>query len=257
MHFLLPKISLTLENTQQRQLLKHSGKWKSGEKYRSKCSDRFGTHWKTRTWHLHKDWVSVQVLQGADTMRGLDVQGIYYEKRLWGEMGREPGELPGTGLTTWRAEKKVCIGSILDSQFWRRKAARSPGTKVIPTSSTSQELACLPHQLCHPQSSTRNGLREAWCQRGDGAQSAQVGSSVSYALHSRRSERCFFMATTIGLFSSQDPTQYLFLQRPLEYPLLLCPDPYKPRYCVPLNSHSISPLLSYTTEYFLCCLTFL
>lgn len=68
---------------------------------------------KTLTWHLHKDWVSVQVLQGADTTRALDVQGIYYEKRLWGKMGREPGELPGTGLTTWRGEKKVCIGSIL------------------------------------------------------------------------------------------------------------------------------------------------
>lgn len=217
----------------------------------------------TPTWHLHKDWVSVQVLQGADTTRGLDVQGIYYEKRLWGKMGREPGELPGTGLTTWRGEKKVCIGSILDSmQFWRSKAARSPGAKVTPTSSASQELACLPHQLRHSQSSTRNGLREAWppCQCDDGAQSAQVGSSISYALHSQRSERCFFMATTIGLFSSQDPIQYLFFQpisRALEYRLLLCPDPYKPRYSVPLNSHSISPLLSYTTEYFLYCLTVL
>ena len=169
----------------------------------------------------------------------------------------------GQGLTTWRGEKKVCIGSILDSmQFWRSKAARSPGAKVTPTSSASQELACLPHQLCHSQSSTRNGLREAWppCQCDDGAQSAQVGSSISYALHSQRSERCFFMATTIGLFSSQDPIQYLFFQpisRALEYRLLLCPDPYKPRYSVPLNSHSISPLLSYTTEYFLYCLTFL
>lgn len=182
---------------------------------------------KTLTWHLHKDWVSVQVLQGADTTRALDVQGIYYEKRLWGKMGREPGELPGTGLTTWRGEKKVCIGSILDSmQFWRSKAARSPGAKVTPTSRASQELACLPHQLCHSQSSTRNGLWEAWprSQRDDGAQSAQAGSSIGYAPHSR----CFFMATPIGLFSSQDPTQYLFLQpisRALEYPLLLCPDP--------------------------------
>ena len=37
---------------------------------------------KTPTWHLHKDWVSVQVLQEADTKTGLGVQGIYYEKHL-------------------------------------------------------------------------------------------------------------------------------------------------------------------------------
>ena len=52
-------------------------------------------------------------------------------------------------------------------------------------------------------------------------------------------ERCFFMATTSCLFSPHDPIQYLFLQCPLEYHLLLCPDLYKQRYSIPLNSHSI------------------
>lgn len=97
---------------------------------------------KTPTWHLHKDWVSVQVLQGADTMRGLDVQGIYYEKCLWGKMGREPGELPGTGSDHMKRGE--------ESLHWKHLRLNAVLKKQGCQKSWSQSHS---HQQCLPRAS--------------------------------------------------------------------------------------------------------
>lgn len=114
-----------------------------------------------------------------------------------------------------------------------------------PICSVSQEQAHPLQYCCHTQSSARSSLWEAWKQDNcsDGFQSRQLGPSVNYALHSWRSERYFFMVTMVCLFSPQGLIQHLFLQCPLECHPLLCPDLYKQKYSIPLDSHSICSIL--------------
>ena len=112
-----------------------------------------------------------------------------------------------------------------------------------PSCSVSQEQACLLQSCCHTQSRARTSLWEGWLQCCDGFRSGQLGPSVNYTPHSWKSERYFFMVTTVRLFSPQGPIQHLFLPHPLERHLLLRPDLYKQKYSIPLNSHSTCSIL--------------
>lgn len=142
--------------------------------------------------------------------------------------------------------RRVCIGSILDSmQFWKKQRLpevlepKSPHQQSPP-----QEPACLPHQLCHSQSSTRNGL---W--------SLAFDANVMMELRVHRpGPRSVMPAQSVLLHGHTNSP--VFFTRP--HPVPISPTYFQStwissaslpwsivvEYPVPLNLHSISPLLS-------------
>ena len=142
MHFLLPKISLTLENTQQRQLLKHSGKWKSGEKVVSQMQRQIWDALKTRTWQAPPQRLGVC----PGPPRSRHHEGIRCARDLlWKTSVRGNGE--GARRTTRDRSDHMKSGE--ESLHWKHLRLTVPKKKGCQKSWNQSH----PHQQCLPRAS--------------------------------------------------------------------------------------------------------
>lgn len=139
-----------------------------------------------------------------------------------------------------QCKSKKCSARLLGGPWAKAPHQGSPTSATSPKNKPACRGACVKLSLAN--GSQREGRWASRC--GDGFQSAQP-APVHCAPHSWGSERCFFTATTVCVFSPQGPIQYLFLQCPLECHLLLCLIYIYKQYSIPLNSRSVfcTPLL--------------